>query len=307
MNAYDADVSSAESDAEYQGELFHPHSYYLNTTMAYLDRQENYLTDNNFQNMKQEGSNPSNHHNLQSRRKTINELKREQRGEVPSPARPIGFFDCPHENDIANPILTEFSETKSMSMTQKSTCSFQICYVTFKDNVIPSPMEFSDPMQPKDFSTEIAASDDVVQLRLSKVEDQLLAVRDRIKGMLAKLNTTRPTLNISSSTPQASVIAPTHHDQRSVMRDSVRTSSPTIIPAGLFDSNKDEFTRPSKHDPSADKLQTATTVPKRAPRKSCTPRQRQVSSVEFYFRPKIIPPQYIAVTPPGSDNSADDF
>ena len=123
-------------------------------------------------------------------------------------------------------------------------------------------------MKPKVFSTNIAEVNDEVQLRLSKVEDRLLAVRDRIKGILARINTTRPTLNITSSTPQAPAIAATHPDQTSVMRDSVRLhfAGSSIVP-------------------------TATIVPRRAPRKSCTPRQRQVSSVEFYFRPKIIPPQ----------------
>ena len=227
---------------------------------------------------------------------------------------------------MADPILTEFSNTKSISMTQKSAYSSQICYVTFKDNVIPPPIEFSDPMKPKVFSTRIAEVNDEVQLRLSKVEDRLLAVRDKIKGILARINTMRPTLNSSSSTPRASVIALTHPDQRWVMRDSVRshsagssthsnillngqlTSSSTIIPAGFFDSDKDELTQPSKNDPSADKFQTATVISKRVPRKSCTPMRRQTVSIDFYYKPKLIEPRYTEVTPQCTDfdSSEDD-
>ena len=77
MDAYAADVS-AESDAEYQCELFFSHSYDQDTCNAYPGRQVN----------------------------------------------------CPHEDDIADPILTEFSNTTSISMTHESAYSPQICDVT---------------------------------------------------------------------------------------------------------------------------------------------------------------------------------
>ena len=106
MDAYDADVSSEDSDADYRANPYN--------SPPKMTPNEHSCNDS-------------------------------ETWEVLSPTMPIVFFDWHNENEPDNSISIEPLNNTSIEVTAKSTCPSEIYSVTFKDNVIPPLIEFSDP------------------------------------------------------------------------------------------------------------------------------------------------------------------